>query len=428
MYRNDRDDSPDYRPPPGPSSRRRARSPLSPSYSPLRDRGYHDRRCSPSPRGHDSYKRREPTPDKWRSDSRDYKRPRSRSRSAGTSSRSPTRDQKLSSFLAPYEDDLKSLYCKQCQISFNDRESMVGHLKGSSHQMQLRRLKDHEIRNKTGKSLNDNLVPTYDDYDKDFWNQNKGARKLRPEQERFLDTKRLDNVPAKFNRERYDNGQYKFNANELHCEVCDVWVRSRDQMQAHKEGANHKKKSAKVQRFRCQLCLIEVPCQDTLNNHMRGKDHIKREKQLAEQRKQRGDLNAEENDSGYKVGPMEMAKLKDDQEEENKRLRLEVQNLRAKLVEYQGKHRKCVREHGKMDDYQKYKQYYLDNHVRPEQLARSGIHIKKEEPLDSAITSGSGRAKEEPRVKREQERGVDSDNEYMEHMDNEIIVIQSPYK
>ena len=118
MYRNDRDDSPDYRPPPGPSSRRRARSP-SPSYSP-RGRGYHDGRDSP--RGHESYRRREPTPDTWRSDSRDYKRPRSRSRSARSNSRSPSREQKLSSFLARYEDDLKSLFCKQCQIPFNDRE------------------------------------------------------------------------------------------------------------------------------------------------------------------------------------------------------------------------------------------------------------------------------------------------------------------
>ena len=42
---------------------------------------------------------------------------------------------------------------------------MVGHLQGNKHLMQLKRLKDHEIRNKTGKSLNDNLVPTYDDYD-----------------------------------------------------------------------------------------------------------------------------------------------------------------------------------------------------------------------------------------------------------------------
>ena len=231
---------------------------------------------------------------------------------------------------------------------------MVGHLRGNKHLMQLRRLMDYEMRNKTGKSINDNWVPTYDDYDEDFWNQNKGARKLRPEQERFLDTKRLDHVPAMFNSERYDNGQYKFIKKELHCKVCDVWVRSRDQMQAHEDGANHKR-SAKVQRFRCQLCLIEVHCQDTLNNHMRGKDHIKREKQLAEQRKQRGDYNDEENDSGYKVGPLEMAKLKDDKEEENLRLKLEVQNLSAKLVEYQVKQRKCVREHGNMEYDGKYK-------------------------------------------------------------------------
>ena len=89
-------------------------------------------------------------------------------------------------------------------------------------------------------------------------------------------------MPAKFDAKSYDNGQYE---KELHCEECGVWVRSRDQMQAHKEGANHKKKSAKVQRFWCKLCRVQVTCQDTLNNHMRGKDHIKR---VAEQRRLRG--------------------------------------------------------------------------------------------------------------------------------------------
>ena len=31
-----------------------------------------------------------------------------------------------------------------------------------------------------------------------------------PEQERFLDTKRLNNVKAKFNAKNYDNGQYRY--------------------------------------------------------------------------------------------------------------------------------------------------------------------------------------------------------------------------
>ena len=54
----------------------------------------------------------------------------------------------------------------------------------------------------------------------------------------------------------------------------------------------------------------------TLNNHMRGTDYIKPEKQLAKQRKQMGDYNADENGlQGYKVGPLEMAELKDDQED-----------------------------------------------------------------------------------------------------------------
>ena len=60
--------------------------------------------------------------------------------------------------------------------------------------------------------------------------------------------------------------------------MCDVWVRARDQMQAHKDGANHQKKSGKIKRYERKLCLIQVPCEDTLNNHMRGKDHLKKEK------------------------------------------------------------------------------------------------------------------------------------------------------
>ena len=121
----------------------------------------------------------------------------------------------------------------------------------------------------------------------------RGARSLRPEQERFLDTARLDKVKAKFDPANYDHGQFRYKRRDLYCETCDVWVRSRDQMQAHKEGANHKKKSSRVAVFECNLCLIRVPCQDTLNNHMRGKDHIKRVNQLAESRKARGEVREE---------------------------------------------------------------------------------------------------------------------------------------
>ena len=141
--------------------------------------------------------------------------------------------------------------------------------------MQQQRLRDSEVRTVTGgRGLNDMLRPNQDcfNYDDNYWDRERGARKLRPEQERFLDTSRLDSVKAKFDNDLYDYGQFKYNEEELYCDICDVWTRSRDQMQAHKEGANHKKKSTKVQRYQCKLCLIEVPCQDTLDNHMRGRD------------------------------------------------------------------------------------------------------------------------------------------------------------
>ena len=161
---------------------------------------------------------------------------------------------------------------------------------------------------------------------------------------------------------------YQQQMEELHCEVCDVHAGSRAQMQQHLDGARHQKKIKPVEMFKCYLCHVEVTSQSTLNIHKMGKDHIKREKQLAEQRKKRGDYNANDKD---KVGPMENT------EEELKRLRVEVKNLRAKVKEYQEKHQKCIKEHGNMEDFRKYKDYYLDNHIRPEELARGGLYVSK---------------------------------------------------
>lgn len=302
----------------------------------------------------------------------------------------------------PWEDEetLRSLHCKDCNVTLNDRDSMMGHLKGTQHLMQLRRLKDNAVRGATGgRGLNDVLIPNNENFDENFWYREKGPQKLRPEQERFLDTKRLDAVPAKFDSRTYDNGQYRFDERENYCEDCDVWVRSRDQMQAHKEGANHKKKSAKVHRYQCKLCLIEVPCQDTLDNHMRGKDHIKREKQLMEQRRQRGGAENEDIE-GYKTGPAEMAKLNNDEVEELKRLRREVTVLRKKVREYQEERVKCAKEHRthELDSLRKRAQFCLENHLHQAEMSRGGLFVKKEEPSDDVnIPSTSYNVKGEPR-------------------------------
>ena len=142
-------------------------------------------------------------------------------------------------------------------------------------------------------------------------------------------------MKAKFDKDNYDHGQFRFKRRDLYCESCDVWVRSRDQMQAHKEGANHKKKSSRVAVYECKLCLIKVPCQDTLNSHMRGKDHIKRVNQLAESRRARGEVGEkEEEEVGYKTGPLEMMKLRNDEREELGRLRRENEILRTKVQQY----------------------------------------------------------------------------------------------
>jgi len=279
---------------------------------------------------------------------------------------------------------------------------MVGHLKGTQHLMQAKRLKDAEIRSKTGgRSLNDVLVPH--GYDENFWTRDRGPRKLRPEQERMLDTERLNQIPAKFSARNYDNGQYRFDRKELYCEDCDVWVRSRDQMQMHKEGANHKKKSAKVTRYRCDLCLIEVPCQDTLNNHMKGKDHIKREKQLQEQRRKRGEDSGIE---GYKTGPIEMNKLSNDEYEELIRLRKENKILKEKFAELKGKNEKLMR----------------NEQLRQQEMRRTGI-IKKEEPRDDVPSTSSSQLSSDVKreVKTESRKHYRSGQEYLEDEDDIVL-------
>ena len=327
--------------------------------------------------------------------------------------------------MMPWEDEetLRSLYCQKCDVRLNDRDSMMGHLKGTQHLMQLNRLKDNEVRQASGmqKGLKDVLVPS--GFDQNFWNKERGPRKLRPEQERMLDTSRFDQMPTKFDPSSYDNGQYRFDENELYCSVCDVWVRSRDQMQAHKDGANHQKKSAKIKRYECTLCLIQVPCQDTLNNHMRGKDHLKRAGQLMEQRRQRGEEDAGQGIEGYKTGPLEMQKLNNNQHEELLRLKQENRILKLKVEEYKKKIEKCTREHGgtNVEDLVKYKQWCLEKHIRPQELARPGLHVKKEEPNDSLDPDVPSTSSSQPTVKTEVKKERRGINEYHEE-DNEIVL------
>ena len=380
--------SPSYSPP------RRTRSP---SYSPPRSR-----RFSPVAGGV-SPPRGGPAP---LIESQHFKRNRSRSRSRSPLIKSES-SQSAGSYQSWYEEEtLRTLHCRDCDVVLYDRESMRGHLKGYQHLKQQTRIRDREVRVATGgRGLGDMLWPEKERlYDDRFWNRERGGKGLKPEQERFLDTTRMDKVKAKFDANKYDYGQYKFREEEMHCEVCDVWTKDRNTMEAHKAGANHLRKSSKIQRFQCTLCLIVVPCQDTLDNHMRGKDHIKREKQLQEQRKERGDV-FDEQDQGYKTGPREMAKLDNNEREELVQLRQRVKILQEKVKQYQVEKARCVREHGTQEirDLREKVRICQDQHTRPQEFARRGLFCKKEE-LDGgyeASTSGFDVKEERSEFKRE---------------------------
>jgi len=313
----------------------------------------------------------------------------------------------------PWEDEetLRSLNCKACAVFLHDRDSMMAHLKGAPHLSQQQRLRDREVRARTGGfGLNDvlRLDASKMQYDDRFWVEQKSKeKKLRPEHERFLDTSRFDNIPAKFDPNNYDHGQFKYKEKENYCEKCDVYTKTRDQMQAHKEGANHKKMSAKVQRFRCDLCLIDVPCRDTLDNHMRGKDHIKRVKQLEEQRREKGEVVDEEGARGYRTGPREMAKLEQTEREELEQLRKTVKTLRAKVQEQNKKLAKCRQEHGTADmvELRKKVEWCKENHMRAVEFNRPGIFAKQEvkDEYGGGLMASTSRGVVKPERPREEE-------------------------
>ena len=241
---------------------------------------------------------------------------------------------------------------------------------------QLKRLQDRDLRHKTGGlGYSDLLMPSKEVYDPDFWNREKGPRRLRPEQERFRDTKRFDRAEAKFDRDTYPRA--RLTVKELHCPDCDVWVRTRDQMQAHKEGKEHQRRTAKVEVFECNLCRITVPCQVTLDNHMRGKDHIKRAAERREARKARGEITGTE-EGGYRTGPMEMARLNNNEREELARLRKEHAIL-------QEKYKMILRER---EQWRRQARFCSDNHhhqedrktkMEPEEQRPSTSRLHKDE-------------------------------------------------
>jgi len=217
---------------------------------------------------------------------------------------------------------------------------MESHLKGKPHLMQQKRLKENQLRITTGNGVKARHPPTGIgklQYDDRLWKR----EKAQPEQERWLDESRLDKIKPKFQGDSYDQGQFSFRQKEFHCDVCDVWVRSRDQMQQHKDGNNHKKMTKKVVRYHCDICLIGVTCRDSLESHKKGADHIRRAKQQAEKRKRMGQDELE---------GMQDSKSLEEYKKENYDLKRQVKILQNKVKQLQDYRRICKDTHEADDE------------------------------------------------------------------------------
>jgi len=219
------------------------------------------------------------------------------------------------------EVELKALrlpyYCEYCKVKLGDPESMRNHIRGMKH-----------IQEKKTQGI---YVPGMEikvENDRNFWI--KQDNKLKSQQ---ANRNSLDNDYSKkksnFKGRRYDMGQFR---ESMYCDICGVTVHSRDTMENHIQGAEHKRRAKVPEKFECKLCLIVVPCQNTLNSHLQGKDHIKRmnEEKL---RKERGENTV----------------LSSDDIEELKQVKLQVKNLQKIFDKLLEKQKKCKTEHKDAD-------------------------------------------------------------------------------
>jgi len=400
-YRTNRRRSPSYSPP-----RRATRR--SPSYSPPRgvyNRGGNGSRFTDDftgiEKGRGSFKRtrsrsQSPRPKNEYSRSPDsWKRRKERSSSRDRKYSPPERQ--IFTFDDDDEEARRTFQCKHCDVKLHDRDSIESHLQGKPHLMQQQRLKDHALRVGTGFGIKARTAGTGKvEYDSSFRQRERGPKNLKPEQKRWLDEKGLDKIEPKFKLNTYDKGQFDTGNPDFHCEPCGVWVKQRDQMQAHKEGKNHKKKCEKVIRHHCEICLIDVTCKETLENHKQGKDHVKREKQLEMSRRR---MRERENDTtGDEVevygGEAEHNETFEEMRKKNRELEQRIKILQSEMKKLQEHKKRCLDTHETEDfkELLEFKKRCINEHQRPKELQKPGLHCKqeREQSPNQPSTSHSG--------------------------------------
>lgn len=225
----------------------------------------------------------------------------------------------LSGFNEDEKRSLSTLHCELCDVKLGDPDSMRGHIRGRNH-LQEKKNKGQYI---PGMNMK------VEDNDRNFWTQQDNKIRIQQASRTTLDNDYSDKK-SNFTGKRYDMGQFN---KSRYCGICGVTVHSRDTMENHIQGAEHKRRAKKPELFECKICFIRVPCQNTLNSHLQGKDHIKRMKDEAI-RKQRG----------------ENSELSSDGIAELKQVKTDVKNLQTIFDKHLEKEKKCKTEHKDADN------------------------------------------------------------------------------
>lgn len=221
-----------------------------------------------------------------------------------------------------------------CDVSVFDRSSMRAHIAGRPHLAMKQKHRDSELRQRFGKGLAEVMQtdPDHFGYDENFWaRESSGSRSRREEIARQQENSHYSRTPVKFDKATYDFGQFNSSSDELYCADCDVRTLTRDQMQCHKNGQTHKKRTTLVKVYSCELCYVTVPCQDTLDNHKRGKSHLKRVQELEDQRRRSGEY------TGPGLSRSEVAELE--------LLRVRASNQQRQLATLRAREQACIRDH-----------------------------------------------------------------------------------
>lgn len=181
-------------------------------------------------------------------------------------------------------DNVADTWCDYCKISLTSTAMAKSHYSGQQHRKRVESGRE-KIVVKEDPTGNFGIGEKFRRFSKNNVKEDgdevvmKALRKNAMEDDLGWQITEKEKLAAKLN-ENTSMGSTLVKKGVLSCNICDVTVQSKDVLDAHLMGKQHKKKLAQSKnpgaKFRCDLCNIETSDQTGLDMHLQGSKHKKK--------------------------------------------------------------------------------------------------------------------------------------------------------